>query len=90
MMMMMMIMMMMIMKKLHIKKNKKTRRKKTNRRRKKKKKKKQKKNIFLISNFPRVLNHVYVLLGVSKASDSVLPTFRNPLSGPSSKSRCGV
>jgi hypothetical protein len=31
--------------------------------------------VFLISNFHRVLNIVYVLLGISPASDCVLPTF---------------
>jgi hypothetical protein len=40
---------------------------------------------FFISNFRRVLNLVYVLLGMSPVSDCVFPTFRNPLSGPSSK-----
>jgi hypothetical protein len=40
---------------------------------------------FLISNFRRVLNNVFVLLGISPASDCNLPTFRYPLSGPSSK-----
>ena len=33
---------------------------------------------------------VYVLLGISPASDCGLPTFRNPLSVPSSKAGCGV
>ena len=42
-------------------------------------------NIFLISNFRRVLNIVCILLGVSPASDCGLPTFRNPLSVPSSR-----
>jgi hypothetical protein len=48
--------------------------------------------IFLVSNFHRVLILVYsyVLLGISPVSDCVLPTFRNPLSGPSTKARCGV
>ena len=47
--------------------------------------------VFLISNFRRVLNIVYVLfLGISPASDCSLPTFRNPLSVPSSKAGCGV
>ena len=40
--------------------------------------------LFLISNFRRVLNLVYILLGISPASDCGLPTFRNPLSVPSS------
>jgi hypothetical protein len=40
--------------------------------------------IALISNFRRVLNIVCVLLGISPASDCDLPTFRNPLSVPSS------
>jgi hypothetical protein len=31
------------------------------------------------------INFVCFLLGISPASDQVLPTFRNPLSGPSSK-----
>jgi hypothetical protein len=43
---------------------------------------------FLISNFRRVLNIVCVLLGISLASDCDLPTFRNPLSVPSSKAGC--
>ena len=47
--------------------------------------------MFLISNFRRVLNVVYVLfLGISPASDCSLPMFRNPLSFPSSKAGCGV
>jgi len=47
--------------------------------------------LFLISNFRRVLNVLYVLfLGISPASDCSLPTFRNPLSVPSSKAGCGV
>ena len=33
---------------------------------------------------------VYVLLGISLASDCGLPTFQNPLSVPSSKAGCGV
>jgi hypothetical protein len=33
---------------------------------------------------------VYDLLGISPASDCVFPTFRNPLSGPSSKAVCGI
>ena len=33
---------------------------------------------------------VYVLLGISPASDCGLPTFRKPLSVPSSKAGCGV
>ena len=45
---------------------------------------------FIFSNFRRVLNIVYVLLGISPASDCGLPTFRNPLSVPSSKAGCGV
>jgi len=40
---------------------------------------------FLISNFRRVLNVVYLLLGISPTSDCGLPTFRNTLSVPSSK-----
>jgi hypothetical protein len=35
-------------------------------------------------------NFVYVLLGISPASDCVLPTFRNALSGPYSKAGCEV
>jgi hypothetical protein len=46
--------------------------------------------LFWISNFRRVLNIVYVLLGISPASDCVLPTFRNPLLGTSSKAGCGL
>jgi hypothetical protein len=45
---------------------------------------------FIFSNFRRVLNIVYVLLGISPASDCGLPTFRNALSVPSSKAGCGV
>ena len=44
----------------------------------------QEENIFLISNFRRVLNHVGILLGISPASDCCIPTFRNTLSVPSS------
>jgi hypothetical protein len=33
---------------------------------------------------------VYVLSGISPASNYVLPTFRNPLSGPSAKAGCGI
>ena len=40
--------------------------------------------LFLISDFRRVLNIVCILLGISPASDCSLPTFRNPLSVPSS------
>ena len=39
---------------------------------------------FLISNFRRVLNLVYILLGISPASDCCMPTFRKTLSVPSS------
>ena len=39
----------------------------------------------MISGFHRVLNIVCVLLGISPASVCVLPTFRNPLSVPSSR-----
>ena len=42
-------------------------------------------DIFLISDFRRVLNIVCILLGISPASDCSLPTFRNPLSVPSSR-----
>jgi hypothetical protein len=45
---------------------------------------------FLISNFRSVLNIVCILLGISPASDCGLPTFRNPLSVPSSKAGCRV
>jgi len=34
---------------------------------------------FLISNFRRVLNVVYFLLGNSQASELYMPTFRNTL-----------
>jgi len=44
----------------------------------------------LISNFRRVLNHVCILLGISPASEFGLPTFRNPLSVPSSRAGCKV
>jgi hypothetical protein len=44
---------------------------------------------FLISKFRRVLNIVYVLLGISPASYCGLPTFRNLLSVPSSEAACG-
>jgi hypothetical protein len=45
---------------------------------------------FLIANFCRVLNIVCVVLGISPASDCDLPTFRNPLSVPSSEAECRV
>jgi hypothetical protein len=41
----------------------------------------------------RLPNNTYtgcVLLGISPASDCVLSTFRNPLSGTSSKGGCGI
>ena len=44
--------------------------------------------VFLISNFRRVFNIVYILLGISPTSDCSLPTFRNPLSVPSSRAGC--
>ena len=47
-------------------------------------------NWFLISNFRRVLKLVYILLGISPASDCGFPTFRNPLSVPSSRAGCKV
>ena len=47
-------------------------------------------HMILISNFRRVLNLVCILLGISAASDCGLPTFRNPLSVPSSKAGCKV
>jgi len=37
-------------------------------------------NVFLISNFHRVLNVVHFLLGNSPASEFYMPTFRNTLS----------
>jgi hypothetical protein len=41
--------------------------------------------------FPAVRSYVVrVLLGISPASDCDLPTFRNPLSVPSSKAGCRV
>ena len=43
------------------------------------------KPLFLISNFRRDLNIVYVLLGISPASNCSWPTFRIPVSVPSSK-----
>ena len=46
--------------------------------------------LFLISNFRRDLNPVCILLGISLASDCGLPTFRNPLSVPSSRTGCKV
>ena len=45
---------------------------------------------FFISNFRRVLNLVCILLGISPASDCGLPTFRNPVSVPSSRAGCKV
>jgi len=42
-------------------------------------------NKFLISDFRRDLNIVYFLLGISPASNCNWPTFRNPVSVPSSK-----
>jgi len=44
----------------------------------------------LISNFRPDLNIVYVLLGISPASNCSWPTFRNPVSVPSSKAGCRV
>ena len=46
--------------------------------------------LFLISNLRRVLNIVCILLGISPAFDCGLPTFRNPLSVPSSRAGCRV
>jgi len=46
--------------------------------------------LFLISDFRRDLSIVYFLLGISPASNCSLPTFRNPVSVPSSKARCTV
>ena len=45
---------------------------------------------FLISDFRRDLNIVYFLLGISPASNCSWPTFRNPVSVPSSKAGCTV
>ena len=42
-------------------------------------------SVFLISDFRRDLNIVYFLLGISPASNCSWPTFRNPVSVPSSK-----
>ena len=39
--------------------------------------------LFLITNFRRVLNVVFLLLGDSPASEFYVPTFRNTLSVPS-------
>ena len=44
----------------------------------------------LISDFRRDLNIVYFLLGISPASNCSWPTFRNPISVPSSKAACRV
>jgi hypothetical protein len=41
--------------------------------------------VFLISNIRHVLNVVCFLLGNSPASEFYMPTFRNPLSVPSSE-----
>ena len=46
--------------------------------------------VFLISDFRRDLNIVYFLLGISPASNCSWPTFRNPVSVPSSKAGCTV
>jgi len=40
--------------------------------------------------YTAILLIVYVLLGISPASDCGLQMFRNPLSVPSSKAGCGV
>ena len=42
----------------------------------------------MISDFRRDLNIVYFLLGISPASNCSWPTFRNPVSVPSSKVGC--
>ena len=47
-------------------------------------------SVFLISNFRRVLNLVCTLFSISPASDCGFPTFRNPLSIPSSRAGCKV
>ena len=44
--------------------------------------------VLLISDFRRDLNIVYFLLGISPASNCSWPTFRNPVSVPSSKAGC--
>ena len=49
-----------------------------------KKEKKKMARATLVSNFRRVLNLVCILLGISPASDSCMPTFRNTLPVPSS------
>jgi hypothetical protein len=46
--------------------------------------------IYLISNFCRVLNIVCIRLGISPASNLCKPTFRNPVSIPSSRAGCEV
>jgi hypothetical protein len=45
---------------------------------------------FVKSNNTTKFSLVYVLLGISPASDFGLPTFQNPLSGPSSKAGCRI
>ena len=40
------------------------------------------------ANFELLMNFVYVLLGISPASNCSWPTFQNPLSVPSSKAGC--
>ena len=47
-------------------------------------------HISLISDFRRDMNIVYFLLGISPASNCSWPTFRNPVSVPSSKAGCTV
>ena len=47
-------------------------------------------SVFLISDFRRDLNIVYILPGISPASNCSWPTFRNPVSVPSSKAGCTV
>jgi len=46
--------------------------------------------MFLISDFRRDLKIVYFLLGISPASNYSWPTFRYPVSVPSSKAMCTV
>ena len=46
--------------------------------------------MFLISDFRHDLNTVYLLLGISPASNCSWPTFWNPVSVPSSKTGCTV
>jgi len=47
-------------------------------------------SVQLISNFCHDLNIVYVLLGISLVSNCSWPTFRKPVSVPSSKAGCSL